>query len=178
MLTSVTANACVVVHSTAVSSDSPCSALLPCPFLAASVDSISLLSSPSPLRKLPHPLSQSLPCINSYNEIMVCSQPSYISHTCSNPSGLHLILERHGLPSFHTATAIWLCPHVRRHPSPPALLASHSFLLTLISFGEYFPGLFQQGFGGGYFFYLHLKLSSIPVFFQNYSLAETRTLFL
>lgn len=38
-------------------------------------------------------------------------------------AGFHHILERHGLLSFHTATAIWLCPHAPRHLCPPALLA-------------------------------------------------------
>lgn len=63
-----------------------------------------------------------------------------------------------------------------------SLPISTSCLPLLPSDFDFFWRLFSRAFSariwGWFLFYLHLKLSSIPVFFQNYSLAETRTPFL
>lgn len=80
-----------------------------------------------------------------------------------------------------------ITPHSRCHLLVPtcaqaSLPTSTSCLPLLPSDFDFFWRLFSRAFSakiwGWLLFYLHLKLSSIPVFFQNYSLAETRTLFL
>lgn len=84
-----------------------------------------------------------------------------------------------GTDSHHSTQPLLLgCAHV--HPGISA--HQHSYLPRLPSDFDFFQRLFSSTSSariwGWFLFCLHIKLSSIPLFFENYSLAETRILLL
>lgn len=84
-----------------------------------------------------------------------------------------------GTDSHHSTQQLLLsCAHV--HPGISA--HQHFYLPRLPSDFDFFRRLFSSTSSariwGWFLFCPHLKLSSIPLFFENYSLAETRILLL